>query len=58
MEDPGRFNEFKGHEKVQGMLNGIRLNSLDATIEIIQSNDELKNDYENASAFILAAIDK
>ena len=41
---------------LQGMLNGIRQNSLDATIEIIQSNDELKNDYEKASAFILAAI--
>ena len=38
------------------MLNGIRLNTLDATVEIIQASDELKNDYEKASAFILSAI--
>ena len=56
MEAPECFNEFMEHEKVQGMLNGIRVNTLDATIEIIQASDELKNDYEKASAFILAAI--
>ena len=56
MEDPERFNEFKEHEKVQQMLNGIRVNTLDASVEIIQSSDELKNDYEKASSFILAAI--
>ena len=44
------------HEKVQQMLNGIRINTLDASVEIIQANDELKNDYEKASAFILSAI--
>ena len=56
MEDPERFNEFMEHEKVQGMLNGIRVNSLDTTIEIVQANDNYKNDYAKASAFILAAI--
>ena len=49
LEDPERFSEFKEHEKVQGMLNGIRVNSLDATIEIVQANDAYKNDYEKAS---------
>ena len=43
-------------KKVQGMLNGIRVNSLDATIEIVQANNDYKNDYEKASAFILATI--
>ena len=56
LEDPERFSEFKEHEKVQGMLNGIRVNSVDTTIEIVQYNDVYKNDYEKASAFILAAI--
>ena len=44
------------HEKVQAMLNGIRTNSLDATVEIIQASNKMKNDYKKASSFILAAI--
>ena len=56
LEDPECFNEFMEHEKVQGMLNGIRVNSSDATIEVIQDSSEMKNDYGKASSFILAAI--
>ena len=56
MEAPECFNEFMEHEKVQAMLNGIRINSLIATIEIFQTSKEMKNDYEKASSFILAAI--
>ena len=56
MEDPDCFNEFMEHEKVQATLNGFRINTLDAAIEIIQASNEMKNDYEKASSFVLAAI--
>ena len=56
MKNPDRSNEFMEHEKVQVMLNGICTNSLDATLEIIQASNKMKNDYEKASSFVQAAI--
>ena len=47
---------FCEHEKVEATLNRIRCSSLDATAEIIQVNDTLKNAFSKAQQHILAAI--
>ena len=43
--DPDSFNSFLEHEKVQMVLDGICVNHLDATMEIIQADAAFKNGF-------------
>ena len=55
-EDKDRFSRWPEHETVQKMLGGISCEHLNATIEIIQADSILKNDFSLAQQHILNAI--